>query len=142
MTIATHPTRDDIDLLDGHWWEHEPHEAWTWMREHAPVYWDAANATWGDHALRDVLAIEKDAKTFSSYRSPRPHGDPLPMMISMDDPQHLRRRKLVNKGFTPRRVREQGAADPRDLRRRSSTACASAASATSCGTSPRPCRCC
>ena len=28
------------------------------------------------------------------------------MMIDMDDPDHLRRRKLVNKGFTPRRVRE------------------------------------
>jgi cytochrome P450 family 142 subfamily A polypeptide 1 len=28
------------------------------------------------------------------------------MMIDMDDPDHLRRRKLVNKGFTPRRVRD------------------------------------
>ena len=27
------------------------------------------------------------------------------MMIDMDDPEHLARRKLVNKGFTPRRVR-------------------------------------
>jgi cytochrome P450 family 142 subfamily A polypeptide 1 len=27
-------------------------------------------------------------------------------MIDMDDPDHLRRRKLVNKGFTPRRVRD------------------------------------
>ena len=32
------------------------------------------------------------------------------MMIDMDDPEHLQRRKLVNKGFTPRRVREQEAA--------------------------------
>ena len=29
------------------------------------------------------------------------------MMIDMDDPDHLRRRKLVNKGFTPQRVRAQ-----------------------------------
>jgi cytochrome P450 family 142 subfamily A polypeptide 1 len=28
------------------------------------------------------------------------------MMIDMDDPEHLRRRKLVNKGFTPQRVRD------------------------------------
>jgi cholest-4-en-3-one 26-monooxygenase len=27
-------------------------------------------------------------------------------MIDMDDPDHLRRRKLVNRGFTPRRVRD------------------------------------
>ena len=31
------------------------------------------------------------------------------MMIDMDDPDHLRRRKLVNKGFTPRRVRDREA---------------------------------
>jgi cytochrome P450 family 142 subfamily A polypeptide 1 len=29
------------------------------------------------------------------------------MMIDMDDPEHIRRRKLINKGFTPRRVRER-----------------------------------
>ena len=28
------------------------------------------------------------------------------MMIDMDDPEHVRRRKLVNKGFTPRPVRD------------------------------------
>jgi cytochrome P450 family 142 subfamily A polypeptide 1 len=28
------------------------------------------------------------------------------MMIDMDDPEHWKRRKLVNKGFTPRRVRD------------------------------------
>jgi cytochrome P450 family 142 subfamily A polypeptide 1 len=31
------------------------------------------------------------------------------MMIDMDDPQHWTRRKLVNRGFTPRRVRDQEA---------------------------------
>jgi cytochrome P450 family 142 subfamily A polypeptide 1 len=51
-----------------------------------------------------VLAIEKDPRTFSSRRAPRPHGHPLPMMISMDDPDHQRRRSLVNRGFTPRRI--------------------------------------
>jgi cholest-4-en-3-one 26-monooxygenase len=105
--VADHPTRPDIDLLDGRWWSGEPHEAWTWMRAHAPVYWDEVNATWAVTRYHDVLAVEKDAQTFSSFRSPRPHGDPLPMMISMDDPEHLRRRKLVNKGFTPRRVSDK-----------------------------------
>ena len=31
------------------------------------------------------------------------------MMIEMDDPDHLRRRKLVNRGFTPRQVRDREA---------------------------------
>ena len=53
-----------------------------------------------------MLAAEKDPKTFSSYRAPRPHGNHLPMIISMDGDEHTRRRKLVSRGFTPRRVRD------------------------------------
>ena len=98
--------RDDIDLMDGHWYAQQPYELWKWMRENAPVYWDPKGEVWGITRYEDVLAIEKDPKTYSSFKAPRPHGDPLPMMISMDDPLHTRRRKLVNKGFTPRRVRD------------------------------------
>jgi len=79
------------------------------MRENAPVYYDAASDVWGITRYHDILAIEKDPETFSSWRSPRPHGDPLPMMISMDDPMHKQRRKLVNRGFTPKRVRDRTA---------------------------------
>ena len=107
--MATHPVREDIDLLDGNWYRGEPHEAWTWMRAHAPVYYDGPNDVWAITRYHDVLAVEKDPVTFSSRRSPRPHGDPLPMMISMDDPLHHQRRSLVNRGFTPRRVRDREA---------------------------------
>ena len=105
--MSSHPTRTDIDLLDGAWFATEPHEAWTWMREHAPVYYDEKNDVWAITKHEDVLKIEKSPAQFSSYRAPRPHGDPLPMMISMDNPEHQRRRSLVNRGFTPRRVAEQ-----------------------------------
>jgi cholest-4-en-3-one 26-monooxygenase len=95
-----------FDLLDGGWYAAQPHDDWAWMREHMPVYWDAENEVWALTRYHDVLAVEKDPATFSSYRAPRPHGGHLPMMISMDDPEHSRRRKLVSKGFTPRRVRD------------------------------------
>ena len=49
----------------------------------------------------------KDPATFSNAGGIRPDSGPIPMMIDMDDPQHWPRRKLVNRGFTPRRVREQ-----------------------------------
>jgi cholest-4-en-3-one 26-monooxygenase len=97
-------TRDDIDLLDGDWYAGRPYEQWAWMRENAPVYYDEKNDVWGITLYDDVLKIEKDAKTFSSARAPRPHGDPLPMMISMDNPAHQQRRSLVNRGFTPKKV--------------------------------------
>ena len=102
----TQTTRDDIDLLDGSWYAGQPFEEWAWMRRHAPVYRDERNDVWGIALYEDVLAIEKDPKTFSSARAPRPHGDPLPMMISMDNPQHQQRRSLVYRGFTPKRVQD------------------------------------
>jgi cytochrome P450 family 142 subfamily A polypeptide 1 len=101
---GSHPVREGLNLLDGSWYADDPHSIWTWMRANAPVYFDDASRTWGIAKYEDVLAIEKDAGTFSSSRAPRPHGYALPMMISMDDPEHQRRRSLVNRGFTPRRV--------------------------------------
>lgn len=107
--MPNHPIRDEINFLDGFWYQHEPHDTWTWLRENAPIYYDPNSDIWGISRYHDILEIEKDPKTFSSWRSPRPHGDPLPMMISMDDPMHKQRRKLVNRGFTPKRVRDRTA---------------------------------
>ena len=104
--MATHPRLDGLNLLDGRWYADDPHDIWSWMRREAPVYYDEAADVWGITRYDDVLAIEKDPKTFSSRRAPRPHGHSLPMMISMDDPEHRRRRSLVNRGFTPRRIAE------------------------------------
>lgn len=103
MTTETHRS---IDLLDGHWYASQPYDDWTWLREHAPVYRDPVNEVWAITRYEDVLAIEKDPVTYSSFRAPRPHGDHLPMIISMDGREHTMRRKLVSKGFTPRRVRD------------------------------------
>jgi cytochrome P450 family 142 subfamily A polypeptide 1 len=97
---------EDLNLLDGAWYADDPHAVWTWMRREAPVYWDERSEVWGIARYNDVLAIEKDPVAFSSSRAPRPHGVPLPMMISMDNPLHQRRRSLVNRGFTPRRIAE------------------------------------
>jgi cholest-4-en-3-one 26-monooxygenase len=99
-----HATRDGLNLLDGAWYADDPHEIWTWMRREAPVYYDESCDVWGIARHADVLAVERDPVTFSSRRAPRPHGQSLPMMISMDNPDHQRRRSLVSRGFTPRRV--------------------------------------
>ena len=95
---------DDLNLLDGSWYAEDPHRIFDEMRRTDPVHYDPVGAVWGVFKHADVLTVEKDAKTFSSHRAPRPHGEHLPMMISMDDPEHQRRRSLVNRGFTPKRV--------------------------------------
>jgi len=105
---ADHPTRDDIDLISGGFWGSDPHEAMTWMRAHAPVYWDGR--AWGISRHADLKAISKDPATYSSAQGIRADADATPMLIDQDDPIHAKRRKLVSRGFTPRRVREQEAA--------------------------------
>ncbi len=98
-----------IDLLDGDWYATEQHADWAWMREHAPVFHDEANDVWALTRYAEVMEVSRDPARFSSAQAPRPHGTPMAMMISMDDPLHARRRKLVSGGFTPRRVRDHTA---------------------------------
>ena len=94
----------EIDLLDGSWYAGDSHAIWQQLRREAPVHHDTISDTWGISRYHDILAVEKDPVTFSSHRAPGPHGIHLPMMISMDDPEHQCRRSLVSRGFTPKAV--------------------------------------
>jgi cholest-4-en-3-one 26-monooxygenase len=104
--VGVTDTAPDIDLLDGAFYGGDPHPTYTWMRANAPVYYDAAHNVWGLASYAAVLGASKDPSTFSNAGGIRPDSGPIPMMIDMDDPEHWKRRKLVNRGFTPRRVRE------------------------------------
>jgi cytochrome P450 family 142 subfamily A polypeptide 1 len=94
-----------IDLMSGAFYEREPHDAYAWMRSNAPVYYDEPNDLWGVANYAAVRAVSLDAETFSSAQGIRPKLPPLPMMIDFDAPEHVRRRRLVSEGFTPKRVR-------------------------------------
>jgi cytochrome P450 family 142 subfamily A polypeptide 1 len=100
-------TKPDIDLVSGDFWGRNPHDAMTWMRANEPVYWDGA--VWGIAKYHDVKDVSKHPDLFSNAGGIRPESGPVAMMIDMDDPAHVQRRKLVNKGFTPRRVKESEA---------------------------------
>ena len=104
--MANHPTRADIDLVDGNFYVDDQREKYAWMRANAPVYFDEKNGVWGLASYEAVLGASKEPKRFSSAGGIRPDTGPIPMMIDMDDPGHWKRRKLVNRGFTPRRVRD------------------------------------
>jgi cytochrome P450 family 142 subfamily A polypeptide 1 len=99
-----HPPNDAIRLLDGHFYADDPHRHFAWMRAHAPLFWDAHGEVWGVSTYEELLRVSKDPETFCSRMSSRPDSAPIPSMINMDDPDHRRRRGLVNKGLTPRRV--------------------------------------
>jgi cytochrome P450 family 142 subfamily A polypeptide 1 len=95
----------DIDLLDGRLYGGDPHPAYAYIRERGGVYFDEKNEMWGFASYAAVLAASKNPAQFSNADGSRPDNGPLPMMIDMDDPAHWKRRKLVNRGFTPKRVR-------------------------------------
>jgi len=100
------PVTAPIDLLAGDFYGDVARDAYAWMRTSAPVYFDESNSVWGLAMYADVVAAGRDPATFSSAGGSRPNVGPMPWMIDLDPPDHLKRRKLVNRGFTPGRVRD------------------------------------
>jgi cytochrome P450 family 142 subfamily A polypeptide 1 len=104
--VSPQPTDLRIALTDGTFYGGEPFEAFAWMRRNAPAYFDADAGVWGITRHADIKEISKDPETFSNAGGIRPDSDALPMMIDFDAPEHVRRRRLVSEGFTPKRIRE------------------------------------
>jgi cytochrome P450 len=89
-------------------WEiqENPYPVYRWLRDEAPVYHNEALNFWALSRFQDVWDATVDWESFTSTRGPTLEkvDSPLPLMISMDPPQHTRVRALVAKAFTPRRV--------------------------------------
>lgn len=97
-----------IDLRDPEFWRTRQHDAWTWARAVDPVHWDEGSQLWAITRHADVQHVERHAEVFSSLRTYRLNETPTESnMIASDDPRHLQQRRLVNRGFTPKAVREQ-----------------------------------
>lgn len=100
-------TIPDVDLADGNFYANgEAHAAYRWMRENQPVFRDR-NGLAAAASYAAVVEAERQPELFSNAGGIRPGVDALPHMIDMDDPEHLLRRKLVNAGFTRKRVRDK-----------------------------------
>ena len=102
--MPRHPVKPEICLIDGRFYANDPHPHFDWMREHAPVYWDEAAGVWGVTRHDLLMRISKDSTRFCNRFGMRPDSPPVPSMINLDGSDHKRRRNLVNRGFTPRRV--------------------------------------
>ena len=101
--------RPAVNFVSGEFWGGDPHAGLAWMRAHSPVHWDDVGQAWGIARYDDLKEIAKHPDLWSSAGGIRPDSGPIDMMIDHDDPVHWQRRKLVNKGFTPQRVRDQQA---------------------------------
>jgi cholest-4-en-3-one 26-monooxygenase len=122
-----------VDLADSATYERGiPHEYFAWLREHEPVHWQPPGPVrgigdtplqqeqrgfWVVSRHRDVIEVSLDQERFSSERGTTLIQDldeerlaQLRLwMINQDAPRHTRLRKLVNKGFTQRRIRQMEA---------------------------------
>jgi cholest-4-en-3-one 26-monooxygenase len=96
-----------LPLTSGAFWGRNPLEDLAWARRNDPVHWDDAGRVWGVTRYDDVKEISRNPELFSNAGGIRPDAGATPMMIDMDDPGHWKRRKLVNRGFTPARVRDR-----------------------------------
>jgi cytochrome P450 len=91
-----------------------PHEAWSRLREHAPVHWNAeadGPGFWAVTTYELATQVYRDAARFSSaqgivLREDRWAPDPAAgrMLALTDAPRHGKVRAIVNRAFTPRTI--------------------------------------
>jgi len=109
-----------INLIDADAYQRSgpPYDQFSWLREHAPVYWHADGGRdgwpgfWAVTRHEDVALVSRRPELFSSARRLVVFGE-VPerqvalqrlMMLNMDPPQHTRQRAFVSRGFTPRMI--------------------------------------
>ncbi len=110
-----------VDLSDSRTFAHGfPHDFFTWLRAHAPVYWHEPTTVtpdgegfWVVSRYADVDAVIMDAATYSSDKggSRSAGGTTIKDEISAgkvmnqtDDPLHKRLRAIVNEGFSVKAI--------------------------------------
>jgi cytochrome P450 family 142 subfamily A polypeptide 1 len=94
-----------IDVLDPRFYD-DPWDGYRWLRRNDPVHWDDANQLWVVSRHEDVSHVSRHAELYSAAQGVRPAVAAPMSIISMDDPEHTTQRRLINRGFTPARVRE------------------------------------
>ncbi|MEO8601219.1 MAG: cytochrome P450 [bacterium] len=122
---------DAANFADG-----PPDDYFRMLRREAPVCWHEERDGGGHWAItryEDLKTVSRNNMLFSSWRGgttlrdiPPDHLDgSRAIMLNMDPPQHVKYRRLVQKGFTPRmitmlspHVREQARAIIDDIARR------------------------
>ena len=115
----------EVNLFDESVFErHDQHRVFKWLRENKPVHYNAGygeaglqvKPVWNITKYEDLLFVSRNTQIFSSekgivqYAPVNPDDDFAAaagngmMLITMDPPRHVKLRRLVNKGFTPRAV--------------------------------------
>ncbi len=91
----------------------DPYPTYARLRAQAPVYYNATQDFWAlsrhsdvRNAFRNNTALSNAWGVSMDPSAYGPDASKSMSFLAMDDPKHMRIRKLVSKGFTPRRVNE------------------------------------
>ncbi|WP_328405500.1 cytochrome P450 [Nocardia sp. NBC_00403] len=91
----------------------DPYPTYQRLRTEAPLYYNAELDFWALSRHADVTGAFRDSIRLSSANGVSldpaawgPHAHRVMSFLAMDDPRHMRMRRLVYKGFTPKRVAE------------------------------------
>ncbi len=101
---TTRPTCD-IDVLDRSFYQ-DPHPGYAWMRANRPIYWDEKNELWVVTRHADVSYVSLHSAQFCSGQGVRPKEEASLSLIGLDGERHVRQRRLLNQGFSPRVMRD------------------------------------
>ena len=104
----------DFDPYD-HPLQDDPYPTYQRLRDEAPLFHNAEHDFWvlsrhadihqalrADHAYSNAMGVTLDASAWNE------HAHTVMSFLAMDPPHQTRLRKLVSKGFTPRRVSDLG----------------------------------
>jgi cytochrome P450 len=120
LTADGAPSIDEVDLTEGRLYSNGvPHDVFTALREAGPVHrhrevdvvgsqFEGRIGFWSVVSHAEIELVNRDWETFSAVDGPG-LGPARPQwrnhtLVSMDPPGHIRMRRLINAGFTPRMI--------------------------------------
>lgn len=106
MTTTDVSTRfENTDFTDPRVFD-DPWELYAWLRDQDSLHFDAKNQLYIAPRHEDVFHISRNAELYCCKFGVRPAVAGDMSIITLDGDEHVRQRRLINKGFTPRRARD------------------------------------
>ena len=119
--IGEHPNTvgplESVSLVDPAFWRRDDRDqVFARFRREAPVWWHPETANvhgfWSVTRYSEVESISRDWKTFCSGLGASIADESVELtrllggMLNMDAPEHVRLRRIVNRAFSPKAMRE------------------------------------
>jgi len=96
----------NVEYLASASWDEAMPERLRWLRENEPVRWSEKDGLWLVSCFADVSYVSKHQEIFSSADGVRPGNNVKIGLIDEAEPRHGQLRALINRGFTPRMVKQ------------------------------------